>query len=108
MRRRYEFEVAGRSTGGLPRAGTAEPYVGTTRVPRGADHERGEYAGLVRRARGALARRALLGGAPRHTLFPVRPSPPPELLPPLRAHTPSPHGSLLPGGDAESLVRASP
>src|SRR5437879_7900730 len=31
--RRYEFEVGGRSTAGLPRTGSAAPYVGTTSVP---------------------------------------------------------------------------
>src|SRR3989441_3360231 len=108
MRRRYEFEVAGRSTRGLPRAGTAEPYVGTTRVPRGADHERGEYAALVRRAREAFKRGDLFEVVPGQTFFAACPSPPSELFLRLRERNPSPYGFLLNLGDAEYLVGASP
>src|SRR5437870_4947238 len=108
MRRRYEFEVAGRSTRGLPRAGTAEPYVGTTRVPRGADHERGEYAALVRRAREAFKRGDLFEVVPGQTFFAACPSPPSELFLRLRERNPSPYGFLLNLGDAEYLVAASP
>src|SRR2546427_11416191 len=108
MRRRYEFEVAGRSTRGLPRAGTAEPYVGTTRVPRGADHERGEYAALVRRAREAFKRGDLFEVVPGQTFFAACPSPPSELFLRLRERNPSPYGFLLNLGEAEYLVRASP
>src|SRR3989442_11600791 len=108
MRRRYEFEVAGRSTRGLPRAGTAEPYVGTTRVPRGADHERGEYAALVRLAREAFKRGDLFEVVPGQTFFAACPSPPSELFLRLRERNPSPYGFLLNLGDAEYLVGASP
>ena len=108
MRRRYEFEVAGRSTRGLPRAGTAEPYVGTTRVPRGADHERGEYAALVRRAREAFKRGDLFEVVPGQTFFAACPSPPSALFLRLRERNPSPYGFLLNLGDAEYLVGASP
>ena len=108
MRRRYEFEVAGRSTRGLLRAGTAEPYVGTTRVPRGADHERGEYAALVRLAREAFKRGDLFEVVPGQTFFAACPSPPSELFLRLRERNPSPYGFLLNLGDAEYLVGASP
>src|SRR5262245_40575478 len=47
VRQRYEFEVSGRSTAGLPRAGAARPYAGATRAPRACAHAPGAYAGGV-------------------------------------------------------------
>ena len=108
MRRRYEFEAAGRSTEGLPRAGTAEPYVGAARVPRSADHEHGEYAAVVRLAREAFKRGDLFEVVPGQTFFAGCPSPPSELFLRLRERNPSPYGFLLNLGEAEYLVGASP
>src|SRR5712692_6460028 len=108
MRRRYEFEAAGRSTDGLPRVGTAEPYVGATRVPETADHERGAYAAVVRRAREAYKRGDLFEVVPGQTFLDGCPSPPSELFLRLRERNPSPYGFLLNLGEAEYLVGASP
>src|SRR6266849_1038152 len=108
MRRRYEFEAAGRSTDGLPRVGTAEPYVGATRVPETADHERGAYAAVVRCAREAFKRGDLFEVVPGQTFFAGCPSPPSELFLRLRERNPSPYGFLLNLGEAEYLVGASP
>src|SRR5881628_2603151 len=108
MRRRYEFEAAGRSTDGLPRVGTAQPYVGATRVPGTADHESGAYAAIVRRAREAFKRGDLFEVVPGQTFFAGCPSPPSELFLRLRERNPSPYGFLLNLGEAEYLVGASP
>ena len=108
MRRRYEFEAACRSTDGLPRVGTAEPYVGATRVPETADHERGAYAAVVRCAREAFKRGDLFEVVPGQTFFAGCPSPPSELFLRLRERNPSPYGFLLNLGEAEYLVGASP
>src|SRR3989441_3958777 len=108
MRRRYEFEAAGRSTNGLPRVGTAEPYVGATRVPEAAHHERGAYAAVVRRAREAFKRGDLFEVVPGQTFFAGCPSPRSELFLRLRERNPSPYGFLLSLGEAEYLVGASP
>src|SRR5881628_126790 len=97
MRRRYEFEAEGRSTNGLPRVGTAEPYVGATRVPEAA-----------RRAREAFKRGDLFEVVPGQTFFAGCPSPPSELFLRLRERNPSPYGFLLSLGEAEYLVGASP
>ena len=107
-RRRYDFEVGNGSTVGLPRAGTAEPYVGTTRVPGRGDHARGEYAAMVRRAREAFARGDLFEVVPGQTFLEACPSPPSELFERLRERNPSPYGFLMNLGDAEYLVGASP
>ncbi|HET6195741.1 MAG TPA: hypothetical protein VFE12_08310, partial [Acetobacteraceae bacterium] len=55
---RYDFEVAGRSTAGLPRATPAAPYhlPGGAVQPRSSDHAKGEYAKLVERAKGSFIR----------------------------------------------------
>src|SRR5882724_11926954 len=57
QRRRYDFEVGGRATAGLPRAAAASrPFAGAATVPRTGDHAPGAYAAVVRVAREAFKR----------------------------------------------------
>ncbi len=107
-RRRYEFEVHGRSTAGVPREGGAEPYVGSTQVARPCDHEPGEYASVVHVAREAFKRGDLFEVVPGRTFFEACPAPPSELFRRLRERNPSPYGFLMNLGEAEYLVGASP
>jgi anthranilate synthase len=106
--RRYEFEVGGRSTAGLPRTGSTAPYVGTTRGPGRGDHAPGEYAAMVRVARESFARGDLFEVVPGQTFREACPLPPPELFRRLRERNPSPYGFLINLGEAEYLVGASP
>jgi anthranilate synthase len=106
--RRYEFEVGGRSTAGLPRTGSTAPYVGTTSVPGRGDHAPGEYAAMVRVARESFARGDLFEVVPGQTFREACPLPPPELFRRLRERNPSPYGFLINLGEAEYLVGASP
>src|SRR5712691_8154682 len=56
---RYEFEVAGVSTSGLPRATAPDPYCldrAPAARPSESDHGPGEYAALVKRAKAAFVR----------------------------------------------------
>src|SRR6516164_6720261 len=56
---RYEFDVAGAATSGLPRTTALDPYRldrPATARPSESDHGPGEYAALVERARAAFAR----------------------------------------------------
>src|SRR5437773_9769318 len=106
--RRYEFEVGGRSTAGLPRTGSAAPYVGTTSVPGRGDHAPGEYAAMVRVARESFARGDLFEVVPGQTFREACPLPPSELFRRLRERNPSPYGFLISLGEAEYLVGASP
>jgi anthranilate synthase len=108
MRRTYDFEVAGRSTAGVPRSGPSAPYAGTTRAPRRADHERGEYAAMVQVARKSFERGDLFEVVPGQTFFEACPAPPSELFARLRESNPSPYGFLMNLGDTEYLVGASP
>src|SRR5919199_131207 len=108
VRRRYDFEVDGRSTRGLPRTGTSEPYAGADRVPYASDHAPGEYAEQVRLAREAFKRGDLFEVVPGQTFFEPCPVPPSELSRRLRERNPAPYGFLINLGEAEYLVGASP
>jgi anthranilate synthase len=108
MRRRYDFEAAGRSTVGLPRTGPTALYVAAARAPRPADHTPGEYAAMVRVARESFQRGDLFEVVPGQTFFEACPSPPSALFRRLRERNPSPYGFLINLGEAEYLVGASP
>jgi anthranilate synthase len=108
MRRRYDFEAAGRSTVGLPRTGVAASYVATATPPRPADHAPGEYAAMVRVAQASFKRGDLFEVVPGQTFFEACPAPPSELFRRLRESNPSPYGFLMNLGEAEYLVGASP
>src|SRR5262245_5426413 len=106
--RRYDFEVGGRSTAGLPRTGSAAPYVETSSAPDRGDHAPGEYAAMVRLAREAFARGDLFEVVPGQIFREACPLPPSELFRRLRERNPSPYGFLINLGEAEYLVGASP
>lgn len=105
---RYDFEVGGRSTQGMPRQGAAHPYVGSDRAERGCDHAPGEYAASVRVAREAFRRGDLFEVVPGQTFFEPCPASPSELFRCLRERNPAPYGFLVNLGQAEYLVGASP
>jgi anthranilate synthase len=107
VRLRYDFELGGRSTSGLPRCGARREYRPSA-VARGADHEPGEYAQVVRRARQAFARGDLFEVVPSQVLSEASPAPPSQLFRRLRERNPSPYGFLINLGQAEYLVGASP
>lgn len=108
MRRQYDFEVNGRSTFGVPRDGSSQPFVGATQVERFCDHEPGEYARGVRLAREAFKRGDLFEVVPGQTFFEPCPAPPSEIFRRLRERNPAPYGFLINLGESEYLVGASP
>ena len=107
---RYEFEVAGRSTAGLPRTTAADPY----RLDRAAarpsesDHGPGEYAALVERARAAFARGDLFEVVMGQLFADACTDPPSVVFHRLRQANPAPYGALINLGEGEFLVAASP
>ncbi len=106
---RYDFEVKGQSTQGLPREGKAQPYnTGAGRVEHTCDHGPGEYAALVRLAREAFRRGDLFEVVPSQTFFELCPVAPSEIFRRLRERNPAPYGFLMNLGAAEYLVGASP
>jgi len=108
QRRRYEFEVDGGATDGLPREGSTRVYAGAGESSRAGDHAPGDYAALVRVAREAFRRGDLFEVVPGQTFFAGSPRPPSEVFRRLRETNPSPYGFLINLGDAEYLVGASP
>ena len=107
-RRRYEFEVDGRSTRGLARGGTPHPFGGARAVARASDHEPGEYAEVVRLAKESFRRGDLFEVVPGQTFFEPAVASPAEVFGRLRTRNPSPYGFLMNLGDDEWLVGASP
>jgi anthranilate synthase len=108
VRHRYDFEISGNSTQGLPREGHAQSYVGADHVERSCDHEPGEYAAGVRLAREAFKRGDLFEVVPGQTLFEPCPAAPSEIFRRLRERNPAPYGFLINLGQSEYLVGASP
>jgi len=107
---RYEFEVAGRSTAGLPRATPPAPYRPDRAAPPPpeSDHGPGEYAALVRRAKEAFIRGDLFEVVPGQLFATPCADPPSLVFHRLRRANPAPYGALINLGDGEFLVSASP
>jgi anthranilate synthase len=107
---RYEFDIAGRSTSGLPRATPPAPY----RLDRAAapppesDHGPGEYAALVRRAKESFVRGDLFEVVPGQLFATPCTDGPSLVFQRLRQANPAPYGALINLGAGEFLVSASP
>ena len=107
-RRRYEFEIDGRSTHGMPRDGAHRAYTGRPDVAPRCDHRPGEYAEGVAVAKQAFVRGDLFEVVPGQTFSEGCAASPAELFRRLRERNPSPYGFLLNLGEDEYLVGASP
>ena len=107
-RRRYEFEVDGRSTRGLARGGALHAFGGAGTVARPSDHDPGEYAEMVRLAKESFQRGDLFEVVPGQTFFESAVASPAEIFRRLRVRNPSPYGFLLNLGQDEWLIGASP
>jgi anthranilate synthase len=105
---RYEFEVDGASTEGMPRDGKEESYTPANSVERECDHAPGEYAETVRTAIEAFQRGDLFEVVPGQTFFELCPATPSEVFARLKKRNPAPYGALINLGEKEYLVAASP
>ena len=108
---RYEFDVAGTSTIGMPRATADALYRAEREVaepPAESDHGPGEYAALVERAKEAFVRGDLFEVVPGQLFADRCPDPPSVVFRRLRQANPAPYGALINLGDGEFLVSASP
>ena len=108
---RYEFEVTGATTSGLPRTTAPDPYrldrAAATR-PSESDHGPGEYAALVERARAAFARGDLFEVVVGQLFADACAVLPSIVFRRLRQANPAPYGALINLGQGEFLVAASP
>ncbi|KAB1641636.1 anthranilate synthase component I [Gulosibacter chungangensis] len=109
--RRYEFEFSygGQSTAVLPRTEVPAPFIGpAAEATASRDHEKGEYAALVRDAKAYFARGDLFEVVPGQAFRePVRTSPS-AIFRNLVANNPAPYGAIMNLGENEFLVTASP
>ena len=105
---RYDYSGAGFSTENLERDGKSEPFQYAERdLPRG-DHEPGEYARLVEKAKDSFRRGDLFEVVPGQMFFENCRSQPSEITRRLKKINPSPYSFFINLGEGEYLIGASP
>jgi anthranilate synthase len=108
---RYDFDVGGASTAGLPRA-TARASYRPDRAPLAdpdeSDHAPGEYAALVERAKQSFVCGDLFEVVPGQLFADRCADMPSVVFQRLRQANPAPYGALINLGEGEFLVSGSP
>ncbi|TKT77377.1 anthranilate synthase [Aquamicrobium sp. LC103] len=105
---RYDYAGEGFSTEGLPREGHDEPFRTSDRIPPRADHEPGEYARLVEKAKESFRRGDLFEVVPGQMFFERCESKPSDITRRLKKINPSPYSFFINLGEGEYLIGASP
>ena len=105
---RYEFACGGSSTHGLDRATPVQPFKPSERELARGDHNPGEYASLVERAKESFKRGDLFEVVPGQTFYERCHTPPSEIFRRLKTINPSPYSFFINLGENEYLVGASP
>ena len=105
---RYDYSGAGFSTAGLPRDNEQEPFRPSSRIPPRGDHEPGEYARLVEKAKESFRRGDLFEVVPGQMFFERCDSKPSEITRRLKKINPSPYSFFINLGGGEYLIGASP
>ncbi len=105
---RYDYSGAGFNTEGLARSTASEPFVFSQSEPARGDHQPGEYARLVERAKESFRRGDLFEVVPGQTFYERCHSTPSAISRRLKAVNPSPYSFFINLGDREYLVGASP
>lgn len=104
----YDFELNSNSTLSLPMIGAEISYTPNTTVGRFSDHQPGEYAEAVKKAKEYFKRGDLFEVVPGQTFSDSCVITPSEVFLRLRKRNPSPYGFFMNLGEAEYLVGASP
>lgn len=105
---RYDYSGEGFSTAGLPRTVTEEPFRPSDRIPPRGDHEPGEYAKLVEKAKESFRRGDLFEVVPGQMFYERCETAPSEISRRLKSINPSPYSFFINLGQREYLVGASP
>lgn len=105
---RYDYAGKGFSTEGLPRDRSEEPFRASDRIPPRGDHEPGEYAKLVERAKESFRRGDLFEVVPGQMFYERCETLPSEISRRLKSINPSPYSFFINLGDGEYLIGASP
>ncbi|WP_106752196.1 anthranilate synthase [Pannonibacter carbonis] len=104
----YDFEIDGQTTRGLPRDGEKQHYQPANEDPGRGDHEPGEYAKIVDRAKEYFRRGDLFETVPGQTFYEPCANPPSAVSRRLQQINPSPYSFFFNLGNREYLVGASP
>jgi anthranilate synthase len=105
---RYDFEVDGKSTVGLPRHTKREFFTPAAGVERDCDHVPGEYEQVVAKAKESFACGDLFEVVPGQMFLRECKSQPSDVFRRLRRLNPAPYGFFINLGQTEYLVGASP
>ena len=105
---RYEYKIGEASTDGVERTGAPAPYVGSDVVPPRSDHNPGEYAKNVEKAKEKFRRGDLFEVVPGQMFYEQCKTKPSMISRKLKAINPSPYSFYINLGDNEFLVGASP
>ncbi|MEM7289799.1 MAG: anthranilate synthase, partial [Pseudomonadota bacterium] len=105
---KYEFSVGETSTHGIEREVVSKPFKHSETVPPKGDHELGEYAALVERAKEKFRRGDLFEVVPGQMFFEQCKTEPSQISRTLKQSNPSPYSFFINLGDQEYLVGASP
>ncbi len=106
--RAWDSEKFSETTGGFRRSGKVEPYIAADTCRQSCDHQEGEYADQVRRAKEYFRRGDLFEVVPGQTFFEPCLDSPSVIFQRLKKNNPSPYGALMNLGEQEYLVAASP
>lgn len=104
----YEFTVDDATTKGITRTGSTSPFVPTTTQPPRGDHQPGEYAKGVERAKEKFRKGDLFEVVPGQLFFERCIHKPSQVSRKLKEINPSPYSFFINLGDNEYLVGASP
>ncbi|MBX3573697.1 MAG: anthranilate synthase [Mesorhizobium sp.] len=104
----YDFAAAGHSTEGLARGGEEKPFKASDRIPPRGDHEPGEFATLVDKAKLSFKRGDLFEVVPGQMFYERCETTPSEICRRLKSINPSPYSFFINLGDNEYLIGASP
>jgi len=107
-RDRYDYAGDGFSTEDLAREARSEPFTQSARVPPRGDHQPGEYARLVERAKESFRRGDLFEVVPGQMFFERCQSLPSAICRRLKQINPSPYSFFINLGEQEYLIGASP
>ncbi|MEQ8782228.1 MAG: anthranilate synthase component I [Roseibium album] len=104
----YDFVVNGKTTKDLERTGEQSSYAPANKDPGRGDHEPGEYAELVEKAKDYFRRGDLFETVPGQTFYEPCANPPSAVCRRLAQINPSPYSFFFNLGNNEYLVGASP
>ena len=104
----YDFTVGNKKTDGLPRETPADEFKAAKTLAAKGDHQKGEYAALVERAKDSFKCGDLFEVVPGQIFYEKCDNQPSAISRKLKSINPSPYSFFINLGDQEYLIGASP